>query len=820
MQAAAQRAAICQFISPAVATTDKMRSGTCTGEGMSPPSPSDTVRWILDPDTPRGDVRKFLRDVPETEKTELLRRLVKTARRQTRFVDIANRVSDSLSLDILIPRLMEVVTETLGADRSSLFLLDADSGELFSRLMQGNVIGEVRFPATHGVAGAVLASGKGVIIHDAYADPLFNRDMDQRTGYRTRNLLCVPIRNRKHEVIGITQALNKRDGDFDADDQQLLEALSQQAAAALENARIFENVERAQLEEALLLEVVSSIASEIVLEPLLQKIIDAATQLLVAERGSLFLFDPARGELYSRVSGGAAIREIRFPSTAGIAGECFTASAPINIPDAYADPRFNTEVDRSTGFKTRNMLCMPITTPRGNRVGVMQILNKRSGSFEPADEMRLQALCAQAAVSIENAQFFEQVNAARNYNEGILRSMSNGVLTLDAAWNITKVNQAASRILRLPEGKLEGMTAQEIFGQRNDWVLGSLDNVRATGDSDITVDANLLLDEREAVSVNLTAVPLITTEDQPIGFLLVVEDISREKRLRSTMSRYMSKAVVDQLLENGEDSVGGVGRDVSVLFSDIRGFTALTERLGPRDTVLMLNEYFTAMVDIIFANNGILDKYIGDMIMAVFGSVKAGANDADDAVATANKMMCSLRELNSRRQLKGHEPISIGVGISTGNAVVGSIGSPKRLEYTVIGDRVNLAERLESANKYYGTGILLCPQTVAWLRRPALLREIDFIRVRGSTQPLAVFEAMNHHTEESFPGRDEVLLAYAEGLSRYRQRDWGRAAACFRAASLANPDDRPSRIFWERCQQYAEAPPPENWDGVWSVVIT
>ncbi len=784
---------------------------------MSPHTPPETVRRILDPHTPSAEVERLLQVLSDAEKTDIILRLAQAAHRQAQFVDIANRISDTLSLDVLFPRLMEVVTEALGADRSSLFLHDPESGELFSRVMQGSVMGEVRFPATVGVAGAVFANGHGRIIADAYAEPLFNREMDQHTGYRTRNLLCVPIRNRKQEVIGITQVLNKRVGTFDTGDLQLLEALSNQAASALENARIFEKVDRAQREEALLLEVVSSIASEIVLQPLLQKIMDAATQLLDAERGSLFLYDPAGRELYSRVAGGASTGEIRFPSNAGIAGECFTAGAPVNIPDAYADARFNPEVDRQTGFKTRNMLCMPIATQHGNSVGVMQILNKRAGSFGRDDEKRLVALCAQAAISIENAQLFEQVKTAHNYNEGILRSMSNGVVTMDANFTVTKVNQAALRILRANAPQVEGKTPQEILGSRNAWILDSLDKVRSTGKTDITVDTDLLLESNEAVSVNLTAVPLVTTQDNPIGYMLVIEDISREKRLRNTMSRYMSKAVVDQLLESGDATLAGVGREVSVLFSDIRGFTSISETLGARETIVMLNEYFTDMVDIVFAHNGILDKYIGDMIMAVFGSVMTGETDADDAVEVGNRMMIGLRALNERRTKSGREAISIGVGVSTGHVVVGNIGSPKRLEYTVIGDRVNLAERLESANKYYGTSVLLCQFTAAKLRRPVMLREIDLIRVRGLTKPLAVFEALNHHTEGSFLNRDEVLQAYAEGLRLYRQRDWARAAACFQTASRANPSDTPSQLFLERCQSYIKAPPENSWDGVWSV---
>ena len=776
----------------------------------------ETIRGVLEHRLHQADIEKLLHGLSETEKMQLFLRITELVRRTSALVDISNRVSDTLSLDILFPRLMEIVTEILNADRSSLFLYDPDTKELFSRVMQGNAMGEVRFPSDLGVAGSVFTKGEGVIIPDAYADPRFNRDVDLKTGYRTRNILCVPIRNKKREVIGVTQALNKREGDFDAEDQHLLESLATQAAAALENARLFEKVERAQREEAMLLDVVSLIASEIHLDPLLAKIVAAATQLLEADRGSLFLYDPSGHELYSRVAGGLTADTLRFPADGGIAGECFTRGIPISIDHAYEDPRFNPEVDKGTGYRTHNLLCMPIASKGGNRVGVMEILNKKGGPFTLNDQRRLLALCAQAAVSIENAQLFEEVSNSHRYNESILRSMSNGVVTLDASGLVSKVNDSALQILKRPESEIVGRSAHDIFGGQNSWVTKSLEKVRVSGKIDITVDTDLLIAGGEAVSINLATVPLRNTRDEPIGCMLVIEDISKEKRLRNTMSRYMSKSVVDKLLESGDAVLGGTGREVSVLFSDIRGFTTISERLGARETVAMLNEYFTDMVDIVFAHHGILDKYIGDMIMAVFGSVLADKEDPDNAVTVGTRMMVALRQLNARKAAGGQEPIRIGVGISTGYVVAGNIGSLKRLEYTVIGDRVNLAARLESANKYYGTGILICDATAARLKREVQLRELDLIRVRGMQSPVSIFEVLDHHTEASFPHKDVVIPAFAEGLTHYRNRDWSRAATFFSTALAANPGDDPSRLYLERCE-FCRATPPSNWDGVWEV---
>ena len=775
---------------------------------------SETIRDIVEHRLRQADIDELLRRLSEDERAQLFFRTTEFVRRASALIDIGNRVYDTLSLDVLFPRLMEVVSETLNAERSSLFLYDPDTQELFSRVMQDSVAGEVRFPGRTGIAGAVFASGASEIIVDAYADARFNRAIDEKTGYVTRNMLCVPIKNKAGDVIGVIQALNQRDGAFDAEDQNLLEALSLQASAALGNAQLHENFERAQREEALLLHIGSAIASEIHINPLLELIVDAATRLLDAERGSLFLYDPRRHELYSRVAGGVVGGAIRIAADAGLSGECFQRNIPINIADTQTDPRFDPEVDRRTGFSTHNMLVVPLTTKNGNKVGVIEVLNKRRGPFTPADARRLAALGAQAAVSIENAMLFEQVSEARSYNEDILRSMSNGVLTLDTAGTILKVNESACRILRCQQAQLMGKSVGATLGSRNPWVSDALRQVGASGKTVIAMDTELVLDHGPAVSVNATALSLHNAHNQSIGFLLVIEDVTRERRLRSTMSRYLSHAVVEKVLENDGEMLDGVDREVSVLFADIRGFSAMTEKLGARETVSMLNQYFDCMVDVVYAHNGILDKYIGDMIMAVFGSVFPGEDDVDNAVAVGIKMMNALHELNARRIAANRAPIRIGVGIGTGRVIAGNIGSPRRLDYTVIGEKVNLAERLEAATKFYGAGILVCDTTASRLGRSVRLRELDIVRMPGMNRPVTVYEVLGHHTEESFPRGDVVLPAFAEGIRQYRLRDWSRAAKSFRQALDANSADQPSRIYVERCERFDTQPPGPDWDGV------
>ena len=568
-------------------------------------------------------------------------------------------------------------------------------------------------------------------------------------------------------------------------------------------------------EEQQILEVTQDLAGELLLEVLIARIMTATTQLLDAERASLFVFDEKTDELFSLYADGMETRQIRIPINRGIAGAVFTSGQTENITDPYADPRFNQEVDRQSGFRTRSILCVPITNKAGARIGVAQALNKKDGLFTAKDEARLKAFAAQIAVSLENAKLFDDVLTTKNYNDSILKSTSNGIVTLDADGKVVTANDAAEAMLGLRRAAMIATAAGELFTGANAWIAESLARTQATGESDMAVDAELAQGDGGTATVNLTAMPLIDADGAQIGSMLVLEDITEEKRVRSTMSRYMSKEVADQLLSAGELELGGTEQKVTVMFSDIRRFTSIAEALGPRQTVSLLNEYFTEMVDVIFQHGGILDKYMGDGIMALFGAPLVGSFDSDNAVATADAMMAQLAALNLRRAATGQEELAIGIGFSTGPTVVGNIGSVRRLDYTVIGDTVNLASRLEGATKQYGAKVVLSEMTVRDLKRPATLRELDLMRVKGKDRPVAVYESLGYRAHEA--GLPALLELHAAGVAAYRARDWAAAARAFDAALELYSSDGPALVYRERLRFLMANPPTDDWDGVWNL---
>jgi adenylate cyclase len=731
---------------------------------------------------------------------------------------VAKEVAAHETLEEMLRNIVTVSAEETGAERGTLFLNDERTGELYSRFAQGTRLREIRILNHVGVAGHVFTHGVGAIVLDPYSDPRFNSKVDQETGYTTRSILCAPVKTVKGEIIGVLQMLNKLHGDFTDTHLRLLEDMTALTAMALRSRQFMERMHTAREQEMRFLDVVADVTSDIDLGTMLLKVVTEAAKMLEADRATLFLNDEKTNELFSRVAMGASVGEIRMPNHLGIAGAVFTSGKTVNIPYAYADLRFNPAFDKRTGYFTRSILCVPIVNKSGKTIGVTQVLNRRGGPFTNEDEARLKAFTAQLAISLESARLFDQVQQVKNYNESMLQSMTNGVITLSDTGAVVTCNAAGLRILKTTAADILHKKAEEYFAGPNAWVHERVKVVEATLQNDSVIDAQFVAGG-ETMSVNLTSQPLMSIDDKgaqkKIGTLLMFEDLSSEKRMKSTMSRYMDPRLADQLMAGGEDALGGKSAVVTVLFSDVRNFTGITEELGAHGTVRLLNEYFTIMVECIQKRGGMLDKFIGDAIMAAFGLPLPHGDDEDRAVMTTISMIEDLRVWNTERIGNGKKSVDIGIGLNTDNVVSGNIGSPRRMDYTIIGDGVNLASRLESACKQYGARILISEMTYKRLKGTYRVREVDKVVVKGKTEAVSVFEVLDYHTDETFPYLSDVLQYYKTGLAHYRKQEWDKALAMLGEALKMNPQDKLTQMYIERSGLMKANPPGDDWNGVW-----
>ncbi len=318
--------------------------------------------------------------------------------------------------------------------------------------------------------------------------------------------------------------------------------------------------------------------------------------------------------------------------------------------------------------------------------------------------------------------------------------------------------------------------------------------------------------------IHALALPLIDTIVATLlafaimnAYRFVIAD-SEKRLLRNSFSLYLAPAVIERMLAaNVPPSLGGETRTVTVYFSDIAAFSAISERLNPRELVALMNEYLSAMTEIIEAHGGFVDKYIGDAIVAVFG---APADDPDHAISAVRAALASEAKLAAMNQMgltafAGLE-IRQRIGLNSGDTLVGNIGSPRRFNYTVMGDTVNLAARLEGANKLYGTSIMAAEATAALVGNRIVWRELDTIRVSGRAAPTRVYEPRADAGDCAVRNAD-ACLAYAEGLARWRMGDFGGATEAF---GRAGPDDLPSVAFRERACLLVANPPGGDWTPI------
>jgi len=309
---------------------------------------------------------------------------------------------------------------------------------------------------------------------------------------------------------------------------------------------------------------------------------------------------------------------------------------------------------------------------------------------------------------------------------------------------------------------------------------------------------------------------LIVTYTAITGYKYLSES-HQKKFIREAFSSYLAPTVVKQLIDSPETlSLGGEERTITAFFSDVQGFTSISEKLTPQELVELLNEFLTEMTDVILEHEGTVDKFEGDAIIAFFGAPNFLENQAEVACMACIDMQARLEKMRIRWQEEDRPELHMRIGLCTGPAVVGNMGSKSRMDYTMMGDTVNTAARLEGVNKVYGIYTLISDSTRFAAGDSIVTREIDSINVVGKAVPITVYEVLGYQGSTD-PSLLEVADLYTKGLYAYRNQEWNRAIIHFNAALDILPEDGPSRTMLARCNGFKKTPPPGNWNGAYTM---
>ncbi len=704
------------------------------------------------------------------------------------------------------------ISNALISERSTVFLINEENNSLDSLIAQGIRNNLISMPLDCGIAGFVASTGQPQIINDVHKSEHFNAYYDSITGFHTHKVLCTPILSGTKEVIGVIQSLNKQTGDFDKQDLKVLDTFAEIISIAVKNSNLYSSAESIKKDITTLLKVSSSINSELDLSNLIKLIIQKTSEITSSDRSTFFLLDKSENVLWTKFGEGLGGKVIK--TRKGLASYVARTQKPIIENNPYQNPHFDRSVDIETGYRTKSIISVPVFDSTQTLIGVIQSINKKKDQFGEKDLFILNGFASQISIAIQNSTLFEEISNIKNYLNILFENLNNGILTINSEGRIKTVNKRFCDILGTDPEMLIGKHYKNLdykyfaFLDYCDYTFRSGEKLEKHNlESLDTADRKLVL--------NYTALPMKDKDGANVGVINVINDITSEERMRDNLSRYLPQHVINEIVNKEDLSLfNGKYTESTILFSDIRNFTTLTEQLKAIDTVNFLNHYFDVMVECIFRHNGILDKFIGDAIMATFGIPYNTEKDAVNALHSAIDMINSL-EMASNRQILPCQ-LNIGIGIATGQVISGNIGSEKRFEYTVVGDSVNLAARLEGLTKCYGVQILLCEETYLKIKHDFICREIDSIKARGKRRVVNIYTVMRKNSHQ--PSKEERLFIsyYDDGLNFYRLQNFEQAIHCFNKALQIKPLDHPSKIMKSRCQEFRLSPPHKEWSGVWA----
>jgi adenylate cyclase len=497
-----------------------------------------------------------------------------------------------------------------------------------------------------------------------------------------------------------------------------------------------------------LADVAALINSSLDLSQVLNETMDTIIQLTGAERGYVMLRDDETGQMAFMVARNMDRQTIdgsSFEVSRSVVERCAESGEAIMTTNAAEDKRFQNS-ESIVGYSLRSILCVPLKV-KGEVTGVIYTDNKSlTALFTEQTRELLQAFANQAGVAIENARLFaritatlDQISEMKNLQDNIFASIASGVITADNDDQITLANRRAQQILEMAQEPV-GFNLMELMPVGDSRFQMIVDQVRRSDQRLTGVEFETDLGERGHVNFSMNFSPLKDGHMATQGVAIVLDDLTDIKRREAQIAgvrRYLPTEVVDGIRSAASLKLGGTRQVISILFADIRGFSTFSEKLDPEKLVEIINIYMTIASDAIHMQQGVIDKFMGDAVMALYNTpLRPQEDHALRAVRSAAAMMADIRAYNDT--ISGQDRLQFGIGVHTGEAVVGNVGSPDRLDYTAMGDTVNLAKRLQEVAK--PMQVLLSDDTYQQVKERVEVTELEPIQVKGRTQYTKVYE--------------------------------------------------------------------------------
>ncbi len=488
--------------------------------------------------------------------------------------------------------------------------------------------------------------------------------------------------------------------------------------------------------------------SSLDLNTVLQIVMDTIIRLTGAERGFLMLRDEDR-ELQIRIARNweqASLNPSEFAISRTVINRVVAEGKPVLTTNAQEDDRFVGQAS-IIAFSLRSILCVPLMV-KDTLIGVIYTDNRiKTGLFSEKERNLLNAFANQAAIAIENARLFEsvrrtlaEVTELKNLMDNVFASIVSGVITADVEDKITLCNLAASHILGHDIVGLIGKPLNDLLPPIAGDLSTHIARARSNGLHVVGQEYRVAMPNRGDLDLSLNISPLKDATDSTQGVAIVLDDLTEKKRLeaqRRLFERMVSPAII-KVLDPNQLQLGGKRGEITTIFADVRGFTSYSERLAPEVLLSVLNQYLAAAADAVLANDGTIDKFMGDAIMAWFNAPLPQADHTLRAVKSALAIRDALARLHAELPPESH--LSFGVGIHFGEAVLGLVGTEKRLEYTAIGDSVNTAKRIQE-NSAAGQ-ILISAPAYEFVKDQVIVRPVEPIHAKGKREPVPVFEVM------------------------------------------------------------------------------